>query len=171
MLLRKTGFFQRLSWRLALLFILVSSGLQAQDLQTTFSQDYSRWRYQGEAFSTVFDKSYDQWRYKGMTIRTVFGDDMNAWNIGDDVQLRTTYNNAFDRWTIRGNDMEIHIETTFFGDYTRWRVSGDLDGEMRTVFSNDFERWSVDVDFENVPEEIEAAVLFVALYASVRHSK
>ena len=62
---------------IVLTFIFISSLGFAQDLRTTFSNDYSRWTYDDFSFNTTFIKSYDNWKCGSQTIKTVF---LNDWD-------------------------------------------------------------------------------------------
>lgn len=149
-------------------FLLLVSGGWAQQLSTTFSHDYSQWKYDGNSFRTVFIESYDQWIYNGLQIRTVFNGDRNRWKIGDQVELRTVFSGSFDQWEITGHGFTLRVQTTFHSDYSQWKVSGDTEGTIRTVFHNDFERWDIDVDLAGMKDDMEAAVLLVPILASLR---
>lgn len=150
-------------------FILVSSFCFSQELKTTFYNDYSRWKLNGESFNTVFINSYDQWKYNSIDVRQWFRGDNNTWNIGTRVELRTRFQNSFDKWEINGNGYQIQVETIFHGDNSRWRISGDIEGEMRTTFMNDFERWTLDFEVENLPDDITSAIAFIAIFTSVHY--
>ncbi len=151
----------------ALLLLIGNSGY-AQQLQTTFSHEFSRWQFDGETFYAIFNGSYDQWRYKDLTIRTTFPNNWNTWNVGNDVRLKTVFNNSFDQWEITGHNMQVRVQSTFSGDHTNWRISGDVEGQIRATFIDDLERWSIDIDFDNVPDDIKAAILLVPIYTGFR---
>ena len=105
-----------------------------------------------------------------MNIRTTFNNDWDSWKVDSDVRMRTTFANDFDQWEIKGHDFSVRVETVFHGDFSRWKISGDAEGEMRTIFSNDYERWDVDIDFGDLPEDMQAAVVFIAIFTSFRRS-
>lgn len=82
--------------------------------------------------------------------------------------MRTSFPNDFNNWEIRGYDKTITIKTTFINDNERWDVSGEIDGTVRTVFSNNFEQWAFDLDMTGLEEDLQIAIIFVAIYTSFK---
>jgi hypothetical protein len=80
--------------------------------------------------------------------------------------MQTTFFNDFDSWEIKGEGKTVYVKTTFSDDYERWTVSGDASGTIRTVFSNDFSKWDISVDFKGLPEDMKAAVVFIAVFTA-----
>ncbi|MDX2361630.1 MAG: hypothetical protein QNK23_12550 [Crocinitomicaceae bacterium] len=151
-----------------LILAFASSTIQAQQLSTTFHDDYSRWKFEGENFNTVFHDGFDRWSYDGLTIQTTLMNDWNNWKVGSNVKLRTVFNNSLDKWTIKGQGYNISVQTTFHGEYALWSITGDLDGSFRIVFIDDWKRWEFDLDLEEIPKEIRAAILLIAIQTSVK---
>jgi hypothetical protein len=139
-----------------------------QTLKTTFSDSWDRWEFDGATFKIVFSDDYGSWEYGSVRIRTTFSNDWDSWNINSSTTLKTTFSDDFERWEIRGNGKTVYVKTTFSDDFSRWEVSGDATGTMKTTFSDDYERWEIQVNFQQLPEDMQTAIIFVAVFNSVR---
>jgi len=157
-----------MKYLLILILTLGSLASQAQQLHTTFPEDFNRWKFEGENFNTVFHDGFDRWTYDRLTIQTVFMNDWNNWKIGSDVRLKTAFTNSFNHWKIEGLGQSVSVQTTFHGNYTQWNITGDVEGSFRCVFINDWERWEFDLSFDEVSKEIRAALLFIAIHTSIK---
>ena len=104
-------------------------------------------------------------------IRTVFSEDWDNWQIGSSVKLKTVFSDDFETWEITGHGKTIKVQTSFNDDYERWTVSGDADGSIRTVFSRNFERWDIDVDFGDIEEDLQTAIVFIAVFTGFRSNQ
>jgi len=150
----------------SLLFTVICLQTSAQTLRTTYSDDFSRWDFDGQQYRTTYSNDFFSWDVNGIRIRSTYSKDPGSWDIGNSTKLRTTYSNDLSRWEIRGNSKTIYVKTTYSNDFSRWDVSGDASGSMRTTYSNDYDRWDIQVKFEGVPDEMKYAVVFVPIYIS-----
>lgn len=156
---------------LILIFNLLIIQIGAQSLRTTYSNDYSRWDFNGKNFRTTYSNDYSTWEYGATRIKTTYSNDFSRWNAGSSTSIKTVYSNDYSRWEITGNGKKITVKTTYSNDYTRWDVSGDATGSMRLTYSNDYSRWDINVDFKDLPEEMKAAIVFIAVNASLNQRK
>ena len=62
---------------LALIIICTLQGVTAQRLSTTFTNDLTRWRFDGQTFKTVFSNDLSRWTFNGVQIKSTFSNNYN----------------------------------------------------------------------------------------------
>jgi len=85
--------------------------------------------------------------------------------------MHTKYSNDFSNWEISGSGKTVKVTTSYSNDFTKWNVSGDASGSMSTNYPNYFSSWNINVNFNNLPDEMKYAIVFVVIQTSFSQQK